>query len=137
MLSVHAARFDWVRTEQHVQHLVPVDNIRSHQPKRHKIWTAGARKKLSPPQDISKRNDGVYIASCPLAGLSRFPANLGHPLANALPNHVMVLVVLESSSWECCSFDFLPVNPTSPLAALRLLAGYSAQGDLSHHISWL
>jgi hypothetical protein len=137
MLSVHAAIFDDVRTKQHVQHLGPVNNFRSQQRKLHMMWTARACKKPSPPLDNAKRHDGVYIASCPLAGFSSLPANLGHTFANTLPNHVMVLVVLESSSWECCAFDFLPLKPASPLAALRLLAGYSVQGDPPQHFLWI
>jgi hypothetical protein len=127
-MFVHTSSVRHVRT----RHCCAVDNVQNYQDhiKLHKLGTARAREKQSATfqTQIARPHDGLYIATCPLAGLSRLPASLGHQLARALPSHVMVLVVLESTSWECCVFDFLPRNPASPLAALRLAAGFAVPG---------
>ena len=71
---------------------------------------------------------GVFVASCPMAGLSQVPDVLSTPLAAVLPSHVMVLLVQHGG--ECVVFDFLPVRPTSKLGALNLLRGGAVAGAL-------
>lgn len=77
----------------------------------------------------SPTKDQVYVATTPLIGWEAWETTLQHRFPDALARHCMVLVKTHTTT-DVTVFDFLPVTPTAPATAARLLSGTSVQGNL-------
>lgn len=70
----------------------------------------------------------VYVATIPLVGFEEAARRLGALYPDQLALHT--LVILQDAAAACTAYDFLPVAPTSPLTAARLLTGGTVPGEL-------
>lgn len=57
------------------------------------------------------------MAAVPLVGFEEAERRLGRLYPDQLALHT--LVILEDADGSCTAFDFLPLNPTSPLTTSR------------------
>lgn len=72
----------------------------------------------------------LYVAKCPLAGMSAVTHLLSPSQLPANASHWMVMVH-EPDRRKCTVLDFLPQEPLELRTALQLISGRSVQGDPS------
>jgi len=63
----------------------------------------------------------VFVCALPLEGWEMAERMLGRQYPDALALHT--LIVLQDPDGSCIAFDFLPLEPTSPFTASRLMTG--------------